>query len=154
MYQATLRKFEANQDDTISKAEDPGKFMDERTWPEQEIKLDFFLSTIPGVNSVPLPYAVQAQAAPGHTTYFQGKFIADTIACTPLSGGHFQADTRKVHTLQKNYLVAETAEQWISSINNCVSGWDDYNALCRHYSSGGNVIRHVTTADCFQETLH
>ena len=52
--QATLMQFEADQADTISKAEDPGKFKDERIWPEWGIKLENYLSTVPGVNSAPL----------------------------------------------------------------------------------------------------
>ena len=36
---ATLRKVEANQEDTISKAADLDKFNNEVTWPEWEVKL-------------------------------------------------------------------------------------------------------------------
>ena len=99
---ATLRKVEANQANTISKTADSGKFKDECTWPKWEIKSENYLFTIPGVNGVPLSYVVQDQAAPELTTELQGEFIADTIACPPLSGAHFQVDTRKLHQLLKN----------------------------------------------------
>ena len=109
MDRATLRKADADQADTISKAAYPGNFKDEYTWPKWEVKFENYLSTIPGVNSVPLSYVMRAQAAPDRTTDFQGNFIAETIAWVPLSGAHFQADTRKVHQLLNNYLVADTA---------------------------------------------
>ena len=70
-----------------------------------------YISTIPVVNCVPLTYVVRARADHDRTKDFQGDFIAETIACAPLSGTHFQADTRKVHQLLKNYLMAETSEQ-------------------------------------------
>ena len=105
------------------------------------------------VNGVHLSYVVLYQAAPDRTTDFQGDFISETIACTTLSSTHFQADTRKVHHPLKDYLVADTDEQWIRSIEKRVSGQDDFTALCRHYSGEGNVIHRVATADFIQETL-
>ena len=51
-------------------------------------KIQKYFSTIPGVNDMPLPYIVRAQAAPDSTTDFQGEFIDDTIACVTLSGAH------------------------------------------------------------------
>ena len=71
---------------------------------------------IPGVNGMPLSYAVRAQAAPDHTADFQDTFIAETIACAPISGAHFQDGTSKFHHILNNYLVDETSKQWISSI--------------------------------------
>ena len=97
---------------------------------------------------MPLSYVVRAQSAPDRTTDFQSDFIADTITCAPLSGAHFQADTRKLHQFLKNYLVAETAEQYISSIKKRANVWDYFFSLHRHYSGEGNVSRRVTTADC------
>ena len=108
---ATIKMVKANQADTIRNVSDLGKFKDKRTWPKWEVKSENYLSTIPGVNIVPLSYVVQHQAAPDCTIEFQGDFIYETIACAPLSGSHFQADTKKVHQILKNYLVAETAEQ-------------------------------------------
>ena len=115
MDRATLRKVEADQDETTRNAADPGKLKEERTWTEWEVKIENYLSTIPWVTGVPLSYVVRAQAAPDCTTDSQGDFIAEIIACTPLSGAQFQVDKRKVHQLLKNYLMAETSGQWISS---------------------------------------
>ena len=99
-------------------------------------------------------YAVRFQAAPDCTTDLQGNFIADTIACTSLSIAHFQYDTRKVQKLLKNDLMAETAEQCISSTDKSVNGWDGFDALFRHCSGEGNGSRRIATADRLRETLH
>ena len=99
----------------------------------------------PGFNSVPLSYDVRSQADPGRTTDFQVNFIADTIVFASLSSAHFQAGTSKVHQLLNNYLVDETDEQWISSIEKRVNGRDGFYSLCRHYSGEGNVSCHVAT---------
>ena len=55
---ATLRKVESDQADTIIKAADPGKFKDKCTWSKWEVKLESYLSTIHGVNGVPMSYVV------------------------------------------------------------------------------------------------
>jgi hypothetical protein len=43
----------------VSEAADPGKLKDERKWPEWEPAFVNYLSTIPGVNGVPLLYVVR-----------------------------------------------------------------------------------------------
>ena len=103
---------------------------------------------------MPLSYVVQSQAAPERTTDLQGEFIADTIACAQLSGDHFQADTSEVHQLHKNYPADETAEQWIISIEKRTNGQDEFDALCRHYSGGGNISRRIAAADRLREKLY
>ena len=51
------------------------------------------------------------------------------IACVPLHGAHFTADSRRVLQLLKNYLVVETAEQWIKNLEPHVDGHQDMLAL-------------------------
>ena len=72
-----------------------------------------YLSTIPGVYVVLLSYVVRNNEAPDHACDFAGDFMEDIIACAPLDGPKFRVDTRKVHQLLKNFLMAELAEQWI-----------------------------------------
>ena len=50
--------------------------------------------------------------------------------------------------------MAETAEQWIKSIEKRVNGWDDFDVFRRHYSGEGNVSHRATTADHLQNALH
>ena len=63
---AALRKVEDDQVDTISKAADPGKFKDERKWPDWEPAFINYLSMIPGSYHVPLSYVVREEEEPAH----------------------------------------------------------------------------------------
>ena len=65
---ASLRKPDAEQVDTISKAADPGKFKDKKKWPDWEAAFVNYLSTIPSVRGVPLLYVIRENAAPDHET--------------------------------------------------------------------------------------
>jgi hypothetical protein len=112
---ADVRKVEKEQSDTVSKAADPGKFKDERKWPEWEPAFVNYLSTIPGVNGIPLCYVICELETPDRSIDF-ASCNEKAIACAPLSGSNFQADSRKVHQLRKSYLQAESAEQWIKPL--------------------------------------
>ena len=147
---ATLRKTDTDQVDTISKAADPGKFKDEKKWPDWEPAFVNYLSTIPGVEGVPLSYVVRANDAPDHQTDFGDDFISRSVACAPLQGAAFRADARKVHQLLMNFLVAESAEQWIRGHVNQVNGRLDMVALRNHYSGEGNASRRIATAENYE----
>ena len=67
---ALLRKNNSDQVDTISKAADPGKFKDEKKWPDWEPAFINYLSTIPGVKGIPLSYVVCANENLDHETNF------------------------------------------------------------------------------------
>ena len=76
----SLRKTDAEQVDTISKATDPGKFKDEKKWPDWEPAFVNYLSTIPGSRGVPLSYVVREIEAPDHETDFGNDFTGRSIA--------------------------------------------------------------------------
>ena len=151
---ASLRKVDTDQVDTISKAANPGKLKNERKWPEWYPAFVNYLSTIPGVYGVPLSYIVRDNQAPDHTRDFAGDFTEEIIACAPLNGPKFRADARKVHQLLKNFLTAESAEQWIRPLASRGNGRDDILELRRHYEGEGNQSRRIASADKYRETLH
>ena len=62
---------------------------------------------------MPLLYVVRENEAPDHARDFAGDFMEEIIACAPLDGPKFRVDAHKVHQLLKNFLTAESAEQWI-----------------------------------------
>jgi hypothetical protein len=150
---ARVRKIELDQSDTVSKAADPGKFKDERKWPEWEPAFTNYLSTIPGVNGVPLSYVLRLEATPDPNEAYQS-FNEQAIACSPLTGASFQADARKVHQLLKSFLQSESAEQWIKSISRKQNGREDMIALRNHYSGEGNTSRRIAVAEKTRDTLH
>ena len=150
---ADVRKVESDQSDTVSKAADPGKFKDERKWPEWEPAFVNYLSTIQGVNGVPLSYVVRDKEESDSMGTFES-FNERSIACAPLSGVVFQADSRKVHQLLKSFLQTETAEQWIKPLARKQSGRAEMIALRNHYSGEGNTSRRIATAERIRDTLH
>ena len=75
------------------------------------------------------------------------------IACAHLHGAHFRADTRRIHQLLKNYLVAETAEEWIKGLEVHGDGQRDMTALREHYSREGNASCCIT-AERMRESLY
>ena len=150
---ADVRKIEKDQSDTVSKAADPGKFKDERKWPEWEPAFANYLSTIQGVNGIPLSYVIRETEVPDRTIEYTN-FNEKAIACVPLSGSNFQADARKVHQLLKSFLQTETAEQWIKSIARSQDGREDMIALRNHYSGEGTTTRRIAQAENFREFLH
>ena len=133
--------------DTISKAADPGKFKDERKWPEWEPAFINYLSTIPSSYHVPLSYVVRDQEDPDHDHDFGDDFVSEMIACAPLHGTHFRASSRRVHQLLKNYLVAETVEQWIKNLEPHADSRRDMVALQEHYSGKGNASWCIAVAN-------
>ena len=151
---AALRNVEDDQVETISKAANPGKFKDKRKWPDWEPAFINYLSTIPGSYHVPLSYVVRENDNPAHDRDFGEDFQAEMIACAPLHGTHFRADAQHVHQLLKNYLVAETAEQWIKGLEVHGNGQRNMMALREHYSGEGNVSHRIATAERMRESLH
>ena len=151
---AALWKVEDDQVETISKAANPGKFKNERKWRDWEPAFINYLSTIPGSYHVPLSYVVRENEDPAHDRDFGEDFQAEMIACAPLHGAHFRADARRVHQLLKNYLVAETAEQWIKGLEVHGDGRHNMMALRENYSGEGNASRRITAAERMRESLH
>ena len=150
---ADVRKIEKDQSDTVSKAADPGKFKDERKWSEWEPAFTNYLSTIPGVNGIPLSYVIREIEIPDRAVDYPS-FNEKAIACAPLNGSNFQADARRVHQLLKSFLQTETAEQWIKPLARRQSGRDDMIALRNHYSGEGNTSRRIAQAERYRDTLH
>ena len=150
---AEVRRVEKEQSDTVSKAADPGKFKDEKKWPEWEPAFVNYLSTIPGVNGVPLSYVVREIEEPVPDATYES-FNEQAIACSPLQGTVFQADARKVHQLIKSFLQTETAEQWIKPLARKQSSRADMEALRKHYSGEGNTSRRIAVAERIRDTLH
>jgi hypothetical protein len=100
---ALVRKSDIDLVDTNTKAADPGKFKDERKWPEWEKAFANYLSVIPGVNGVPLSYIVREASEPGHDIEYE-TFNERMIARAPLVSQYYLADSRRVHNLLTGYV--------------------------------------------------
>ena len=110
------------------------------------------MSTIQGVNGVPLSYVVNEVADPVDDTDYES--FTNEQAIVPLTGPVFQANSRKVHQLIKSFLQTETAEQWIKPLARKQSGRADMEALRKHYSGEGNTSRRIAVAEHIRDSLH
>jgi hypothetical protein len=146
---ADIHRVEKDESDIVNKATDPGKFK----WPEWEPAFVNYLSTIPGVNGTELCYVIWEIELPDRSADF-ANFNERAIACTPLTGSNFQANSRKVHQLLKSYLQAGSAKQWIKPLARHQDGRKDMKALRGHYSGEGNTSRRIAVDERYRETLH
>ena len=151
---ALLRRNNSDQVDKISKAADPGKFKDEKKWTVWGPAFVNYLFTIPGVKGIPLSYVVRTNEDSDHETNFECDFMARSITCAPLNDATFRSDARKVHQLLMNFLVAESAEQWIKNLASRFNGRLDMEALRNHYGGEGNASRRIPMAEKLRGTLH
>jgi hypothetical protein len=135
---AQIRKLDMELVATNSKAADPGKFNDERKWPEWEKAFTNYLSVIPGVSGIPLSYYVvreQDEPTPGMD---YSTFNERMMHRAPLTGQYYIADARRVHNLLVGFLQGENTENWIRNIARYQDGRRDMTALRRHYAGEGN----------------
>ena len=150
---AQIRKSDIELVATNTKAADPGKFKDERKWPEWEKAFINYLSVIPGVSGIPLSYIVREEENPAEEREY-ATFNERMICRAPLAGQYYIADSRRVHNLLLGYLQGENTEHWIRSIARYQDGRRDMIALRRHYAGEGNSTRRISDAKKIQNTLH
>ena len=108
--QDQIRTQESDQADIISKQAEPGKLKDERKRNDWNASMVNYLSTIQGSLGVPLSYVVRENDEPipeGHDN-----FIEKCVACAPLEGPIFEADSRRFHQVISANVQGEVAEQW------------------------------------------
>ena len=82
---AQVRKQLHDDADNKAKASSPGPLESEDTWIEWETKFNNYLSTIPGVDGVPLSYIIRVKETPDSNATFTS-FVEETVAKAPLSG--------------------------------------------------------------------
>ena len=110
------------------------------------------LSTILGVNGVPLFYVIREKEATklkGHDT-----FVQECITCALLTGPHFKADARKVHQLAMSFTRGETPEQWIKMHAKKQNSRLNLKALYVYYQGVNNTTQRIGEATRLHETLH
>jgi hypothetical protein len=149
---ALIRKSDIDLVDTNTKAADPGKFRDERKWPEWNKAFTNYLSVIPGVSGIPLSYVIRDDENPDEDAMYLS-FNERMIARAPHTGQYYEADSRRVHNLLTGFLHGEPTETWIRSLSRFQDGRRDILALRRHYAGEGNSTRRIADAKRIQTSL-
>ena len=150
---AQIRRSDMELVATNTKAADPGKFKDERKWPEWEKAFTNYLSVIPGVSGIPLSYIVREQDEPTPGMDYS-TLNERMVHRAPLTGQYYIADARRVHNLLVGFLQGENTENWIRNIARYQDGRRDMIALRRHYAGEGNSTRRIADAKRIQNSLH
>jgi hypothetical protein len=153
---AQIRKHNADESDSLSKASDPGKLKRQKEWLVWSRSLNNYLSTILGHDGVPLSYVIRENDEPDYEEEEEDDFDFEqlSIKCAPLVGVVYKTDARKVHQLIHGFVQGETAETWIKPKEKRQDGRLDYKALQAHYGGEGNKSVRIKEAEILRNSLH
>jgi len=149
---AQIRKQLHDDSANKAKASSPGPLESEDTWIEWDTKFDNYLSTIPGVDGVPLSYVTRVKENPDPNTVFTS-FVEETVAKAPLIGTYFEADRDTVHQAIVSFTAGHNSENWIKKVARFRNGSRTIQALRDHFSGEGNVTRRIAEAERIRDTL-
>ena len=149
---AHIRKQIHDDSDNKAKASSPGPLESEDKWIDWETKFENYLSTIPGVDGVPLSYVIRELVTPEPNTIYTS-FVEDTVASAPLTGTYFDADSDTVHQSIVSFTVGQNSENWIKKVKKYRNGRRSMQALKDHFSGEGNVTRRIAEAERIRDTL-
>ena len=100
-----------------------------------------------------LSYVVHKEDEPeDNAEYFT--FNEQMIACAPLTGQYYEANSHCVHIFLTGCLQGELTENWICPIAHHQDGHHDMLALHNHYAGKGNLTCCIANAKCIQASLH
>jgi hypothetical protein len=146
-----LRKHKMEDSDKLIAAASPGKL--KKAWlPWLETFLNF-LSCILGQNGVALTYVVRENFAPDYSEEGNIDFEKLAIACAPLSGAGYTADTEKVHRIILGFLQGEDSLTWIKDHMKKQDGRLDMQCLMNHYSGTGSKQVRINEAQAVEKNL-
>ena len=143
--------------DSSTKASEasPGPLESESKWIDWESKFTNYLSTLMGVDSVPLSYVIRENDnPPAAGTRAYTSFVEETIACAPLNGTYYQADRGTVHQAIVSFTAGLPSEDWIKNVARHKDGRRSMKSLRDHFSGEGNATRRIAEAERLRDTLH
>ena len=131
----------------------PGMLENERAWKTWEEKFLNYLRCHIGVNGVPLSYVIRENDNPDHATNY-ADFVNQTIACAPLNGDYFTADSRTVFQLIVSFTTGQPSNAWINGTIRQADGRTSMQSLRNHFAGEGNTSRSKAEADRLYDSLH
>ena len=152
--QAKIRNQHREDSDIKSKEASPGPLKSEKDWVDWESKFVNYLSTLTGVNGVPLSYIVRENELPPTDGRVYSNFMEETVYCAPLNGTIFDADKNTVHQAILSFTTGYPSEDWIKDKNKYRDGCRSMKALRDHFAGEGNATRRIAEADRLKKSLH
>ena len=150
---ADVRKQMKDQQDEKAKVASPGPLISESKWTDWEPKFINYLSSLLGMNGIPLSYVIRENDQPDRIGP-HANFTEECIACAPLTGVAYDSDRSAVHQALVSFTTGQPSENWIKAINRHKDGRRSMTALRNHFSGEGNVTRRIAEADRYKDTLH
>eukprot|EP00957_Ditylum_brightwellii_P024069 1815241-Ditylum_brightwellii.AAC.1 len=98
-----------DQADTKAKELNPGPLDSENEWTDWEAKFENYMATQLGLNSVPLSCVIREVETP-QASQMYSNFVEETIACVPLQGVHFEADSDTVYKSLASFTTGYPSE--------------------------------------------
>ena len=92
-----IRKQLRDQSDVKAKSASPGPLISEAKWIDWETKFTNYLSTLLGVNGIPLSYVIRKNDNPPAAGTTFTSFVEQTVMSAPLNGTYYEADREEVH---------------------------------------------------------
>lgn len=150
---ADRAKARQNAKQNDSSALMPDKFTTDKQWDSFYKATKVYLSTLLGVNGVPLVYIIRENELPKEGMD-DASHVERCIARAPLKGNAFESDARQVHLIITQLVADGPGEQWIESISPMQNGRLDMAALYNQYAGAGNYIRQMAVVQKIRDTLH
>ena len=147
-----VRKNLMSTSELNAKAASPGPLDSEKKWLEWEPKFVNYLSTMFGINGVPLSYVIRENDVPDHDGE-HADFMQESIACAPLEGTPYEADRATVFQLLISFTTGHPSEAWIKPTVRKRNGRLSMKALRDHFSGEGNATCRIAEADRLKESL-
>ena len=146
------RKRLIDQSSISAKAATPGLLENERKWKEWETRFDNYLSTMIGVNGIPLSYVTRENELPIAGAIYSN-FMDETVACAPLTGQHYETDSYSVYQQILSFTTGQPSEDWIKSTKRYSDGRKSTMALRDHFAGEGNATRNLSEAERLRDSL-
>ena len=152
---AQIREQLVNDSSTKAKEATPGPLESESKWVDWESKFTNYLSTLMGVDSVPLSYVIRENDdPPPQGTREYTSFVDEIISCAPLTGTFYQAGRSTVQQAIVSFTTGLPSEDWIKNVSRYKDGRRSMKALRDHFSGEGNATRRIAEAERLRDTLH
>ena len=150
---AEVRKKMIEDSAASSKEATPGPLKSEQVWSEWLPKFTNYLSTILGIDGVPLSYVIRDNEEPDRVGPF-ANFNEQCISQAPLSGVAYEADRSSVHQHLISFTTGQPSENWIKPVLRFRDGRKSMKVLCSHFEGEGNSTRRIAEADRYRDNLH
>ncbi len=154
LHRNEIRRQMRDDTKTAADAASPGPLDSEKKWKQWEEMFTNYTHCHLGTYGIPLSYVIRENDAPDIGGGPFPDFVAQTVACAPLTGEYYQADKRTVFNMIVSFTTGHPSGDWIKATLRFHDGRRSMQALRDHFAGEGNATRTMAEADRLNESLH